>query len=379
MEEYVKRYVDLDGILDRRSVFLIGPRMCGKSMYAKNEVKKPVLYWNLLSNALYYRIVRNPALLEETLKAEGLTEGLVVIDEIQRDIDRINSRLSDIEMQIIPVQSALAMNDKALITLQKNLGIYQSIAEEEKKSREISGYIEENEKLYKENKEKITQFNAASRSAIKQTERIEEINKELTPLMHERDRLNHQMRLVDDYNRELYELNNQYNILETIRYYSSPTTGIQLVFMEMYMGKIIQVANDLLSMFFNGQFRIMPFIINETEFRIPCAGDGIINDDISSMSSAQIAMISMILSFSFLYSSNSRYNILKLDEIDGPLDSNNRIMFVDVLNSVMNMMGTEQCIMISHNTELQVEDADIILLKSSENNDYMHGNIIWKY
>ncbi len=53
-------------------------------MYVKNEVRKPVLYWNLLSNTLYYRIVRNPSLLEQTLKAEGLTEGLVVIDEIQR-------------------------------------------------------------------------------------------------------------------------------------------------------------------------------------------------------------------------------------------------------------------------------------------------------
>ena len=84
LKEYVKRYVDLDRILDRKSVFLIGPRMCGKSMYAKNEVRKPVLYWNLLSNTLYYRIIRNPALLEETLKAENLTEGLVVIDEIQR-------------------------------------------------------------------------------------------------------------------------------------------------------------------------------------------------------------------------------------------------------------------------------------------------------
>lgn len=84
MKEYVKRYVDLDRILDRKSVFLIGPRMCGKSMYAKNEVRKPVLYWNLLSNTLYYRIIRNPALLEETLKAENLTEGLVVINEIQR-------------------------------------------------------------------------------------------------------------------------------------------------------------------------------------------------------------------------------------------------------------------------------------------------------
>ena len=84
MKEYIKRCIDVDRILDRKSVFLIGPRMCGKSMYAKNEVRKPVLYWNLLSNTLYYRIVSNPALLEETLKAEDITEGLVVIDEIQR-------------------------------------------------------------------------------------------------------------------------------------------------------------------------------------------------------------------------------------------------------------------------------------------------------
>ena len=76
MKEYIKRHVDLDRILDRKSVFLIGPRMCGKSMYVKNEVRKPVLYWNLLSNTLYYRIVRNPALLEETLKAEGLQKDL---------------------------------------------------------------------------------------------------------------------------------------------------------------------------------------------------------------------------------------------------------------------------------------------------------------
>lgn len=301
------------------------------------------------------------------------------IDDIQADIDRINKKLTEIEGQITPIQSSLAMNDKSLISLQNKLGVLQTISDNEKKAKELSDLIQTNDALYKANKEKIVQFNESNRNAVRCAEKIESINSELTPLMHERDRLNHQMRLVDDYNRELEELNNQYNILETIRYYSSPTTGIQLVFMEMYMGKIIQVANNLLSMFFGGQFRILPFIINETEFRIPCAGEGIINDDISSMSSAQIAMISMILSFSFLYSSNSSYNILKLDEIDGPLDANNRIMFIDVLNSVMNMMGTEQCIMISHNSELQVDDADIILLKSSENNDYMHGNIIWKY
>ncbi len=84
MRDYIKRYIHLEEILTKKSVFLIGPRMCGKSMYAKNEVQKPVLYWNLLSNTLYYRVISNPALLEETLKAEHLTEGLVIIDEVQR-------------------------------------------------------------------------------------------------------------------------------------------------------------------------------------------------------------------------------------------------------------------------------------------------------
>ena len=84
MKEYVKRYIDLDRVLERKSIFLIGPRMCGKSMFVKNEVRKTVLYWNLLSNTLYYRIVRNPALLEETLNAGNFAEGLIVIDEIQR-------------------------------------------------------------------------------------------------------------------------------------------------------------------------------------------------------------------------------------------------------------------------------------------------------
>ena len=302
-----------------------------------------------------------------------------VLVEIQSDIDRINAKLTEIDSQVVPVQAALSANDKMLIKLQKDLIAYQAIADNEAEYSRIASKMQANEELYKANLNKIKDFNAAKSAAVRSAERIDEINREAAPLVNERDHLNHQLRLIDDYNRELQELRVQFDLVEKVRYYSSPTTGIQLVFMEMYMGKVIESANNLLSTFFNGQFRIMPFIINESEFRIPCAGEGIMNDDISSMSSAQIAMISMILSFSFLYNSSSRYNILKLDEIDGPLDANNRIMFMDVLNNVMNMLGTEQCIMISHNSELQVDMADIILLKSSENNDYNHGNIIWKY
>ena len=91
-------------------------------------------------------------------------------------------------------------------------------------------------------------------------------------------------------------------------------------------------------------------------------------------------MISMILSFALLHHSSTTYNIIKLDEIDGPLDHSNRVYFMDVLNSIMDIMQTEQCIMISHNSELQVDNSDVILLKHDENNsDYNRGNIIWSY
>ena len=52
---------------------------------------------------------------------------------------------------------------------------------------------------------------------------------------------------------------------------------------------------------------------------------------------------------------------------------------MDVLNSIMDIMGTEQCIMISHNTEIQNDDFDLILLKQEGETQYTKGNIIWKY
>lgn len=210
--------------------------------------------------------------------------------------------------------------------------------------------------------------------------KIISISSQLEPLLKDRDKVNHSIRMVKDYQDEMKTIRQQYDLVESIKYYSSPTTGIQLVFMELYMGKIIGLANELLNNLFNGQYTIQPFIINESEFRIPCLGDGYINDDISSMSSAQIAMISMIISFSLLYNSSTKYNVIKLDEIDGPLDENNRILFTEVLNRIMSIMNTEQCVLISHNSELNVDNSDVILLKSSNlSTDYNRGNVIWKY
>ena len=148
--------------------------------------------------------------------------------------------------------------------------------------------------------------------------------------------------------------------------------------MQLYMNKILSTANDLLAMLFDGEFALQPFVINEQEFRIPCLGSGLMHDDISSMSTAQKSMISMILSYSILYQSQSRYNVISLDEMDGSLDGSNRSYFMTLLDNLMNILRCEQCFIISHNSELISELADIIILKDVPGANY-GGNVIWRY
>lgn len=209
---------------------------------------------------------------------------------------------------------------------------------------------------------------------------MNQIEREIYPKKNELNEKKFNLKQIEEYYRELDELNKQFDHIELIKKYSSPTKGIQLVYMELYMGKILNTANELLSLLFNGEYTIQPFIINESEFRIPCLGNGILNEDISSMSSSQLTMISMIISFALLNASSTKYNVIKLDEIDGPLDENNRVMFIEVLNKIMDIMNVEQCVMVSHSTELQVENSDVILLKSTHlSSDYNRGNVIFKF
>ena len=44
----------------------------------------------------------------------------------------------------------------------------------------------------------------------------------------------------------------------------------------------------------------------------------------------------------------------------------------------MGLLNVEQCIMISHNSELLMQNADIIMLRNSDPNLKIDGNVIFK-
>lgn len=227
------------------------------------------------------------------------------------------------------------------------------------------------EDLYNKAKEYETQLESYK------AQLVEIITKEIPAIQNQINQNKYKLVLYNDYKTDYEKYSSEFDMIESIRRCCSPTSGLQTIYMEMYMNSVIGVSNQLLSMFFGGEYVLQPFVINDKEFRMPVLGSYILNDDISSMSTSQICMISMIISFALLHQSSSVYNIIKLDELEGGLDTRNRLSFFNVLSALMQQLCFDQCIMISHNTELNMGMMDIIVLKNSDPDLKLDGNVIF--
>ena len=299
-----------------------------------------------------------------------------IIDELTLDINTLNKKLQEDSKTI------LEKNDE-LNKLKVKLEVYNSYINDYEELLKLNNDYNALMLLKKDEGEKYSKiknditFIKESQDKIESLESIySDIVRDIEPLTREKSKIVYNLALLEQYNSEMVNYQNNYNSIEIIRKYSSPNGGIQTLFMEIYMNKTLELANELLSLLFGGDYILDNFIINDTEFRIPCIGQGIKNSDVSSMSTSQKCMISMILSFVLLQQAGSRYNIIKLDEIDGGLDTENRLQFLEVLKKQIELLNTEQVIIISHNSEMDSSESDIIQLKTSST-EISEGNIIF--
>lgn len=289
-----------------------------------------------------------------------------MIEIMEEEIKDLNNKLNELT-DLITSSSDKIFEDKNELKEKKNYLIELDVLTELYSGlSEIEKSINLQKSEYSSIKTNMGKINDAIGTINVLNGELEGIAVQINELIKDRDTVNHSVTLLRDYEIELEQYRNSYNKIETIKEYSSPNTGIQLLFIEIYMNKILSLSNELLSLLFEGRFQLQPFVINQKEFRIPCQGNGILNDDISSMSASERCLISMILSFSLLFQASSKYNILCLDEIDSPLDSSNRLQFLNVLERQIETLRIEQTFMISHNSEIDYSDVDLIVLRSKD-------------
>lgn len=309
-----------------------------------------------------YRVTNSYNLLEAKESVSKIVDSLkesaikynankTIIDEINGDIERMEAERKGYEIDLnvayenMGNYSALRDEYDCLIReAETNLPHLDKIQEIDLEMRELEKKADES----KAKRDLIKELNA---KILEESAIAERCKDNYNELIAQRDDIAHNKILIDEYHKEMQEYTDNYKRIEAIKYYVSPNTGIQTIFIGAYMNDIMVKANELASCIFGGEFVIQPFVINETEFRIPCLGSGLMNDDISSMSTSQICMLSMIISFAILANASTDYNILKLDEIDGGLDTENRIQFITLLGNLISMVGCEQCFLISHNME----------------------------
>lgn len=164
---------------------------------------------------------------------------------------------------------------------------------------------------------------------------------------------------LDEYKTALHDMkytNEELNkVLEEQKYMTymvdavSSKKGIPLVMIQMFLDSCREMVNDLIFNICEDDLEILPFQINETEFKIPYMVNGQKIDDISKASQGQSSIVSTAMSFALgIQTGISSYNIPLLDEMDAPLHKTDKQKFIAILLKHLSKIGSEQCFVITH-------------------------------
>lgn len=320
----------------------------------------------------------------ETAK-EKLISANAEIRILQEKIDSNLKHLSDIRDSKVSVLAEIEKIRKAKLDIKTILDSIRYAKINKEKFEEVSEELQSiTSKMDSMEKDTATIRELTDRLNRRGSELSALQNTDLPALTKAIEENKYRIVLFEQYTRDSQEYGAKYNEVQMLKKYTS-IHGIQTVYMSVFMNSILTMTNALLTLLFRGRFTLQPFIINENEFNIPCAdSEGRVREDISLMSDSQLSMISMLISFVLLRNSSNRYNIIKLDEVDDNLDNMNRIQFSILIEQIMIDLGFDQCLIISHNNELDLSNTDIVILKmeSQEMIDSLYnsgGNIVFSY
>ena len=151
-------------------------------------------------------------------------------------------------------------------------------------------------------------------------------------------------------------------ILESV----STKKGIPVLYMKTYLGRIQKLSNDLLSIIYNGSFRLASFKVTQETFEIPYIKNGSKIPDVRYASQSEIPLATMALSFALSNRASSSYNIILLDEMDAEFYEHNPNAFLKMLSEQIRLLKAEQVFIISHNIN-NIIDIPIDVIKMSDN------------
>ena len=301
------------------------------------------------------------------------------------DVIEIENKILELDDKINERNKLIDTNNSSKLDIENELNEYTQKSESIIEALTIKDSIKSLEDRFNEVKLRVDEI---------QKLKIDKIN-----LMEELVCSKNQYNILKDYidnlttkknqiifNMETYNtLVTEYNALkllfedaEEIKEALNSSKGIPLIFLQVYLKNCPIMMNSLLDTIYEGEMQIEGFIIDENEFRIPFIKSGIRVPDIIMASQGETSFISIVLSLSLIIQSMTKYDIICLDELDGPLDTKNREEFVKVLYSFIEQTNSEQIFLISHNDVFDNEPIDLIMTGAVNVENYRQSNVIFR-
>lgn len=318
--------------------------------YASVESKKRSIDSSLLGLKNTYSM-----LLNKTKLNESITEKTNEINEVN---DRISEYVSEIEF-LEKTNKTLENIKEYRTNLEKKIEdynmSYNSLVCEKKELIELNEYSY----IYKHLKDLLSRLDS---------EKIDLMN-ELVSLRQEKEKLTSivisKQQIENMRNKSLQTLE-KYNILSEIW---SPKVGYPSWKIKNFTNMLTEETNKDLEEMWGDDLRINEIRIGSNEFTIEIDRNGTIIGDAIACSSGEQATLALALSFAIIKMNlkNIAYNIIRLDELDGPFDVERRTGFIDIVNSRLDDLNCQTCFIVSHNNEFDSVDCDVILLKGWKN------------
>ena len=353
--------------------------LCNSTILTNDlNLNTEVTYFNYLSNI----DIMSKELENSKFRMDKVQEILKNYDSMIEDRRKLIDELNDINNSLVEKDNEVNNCNKTIKAQKTKIEILNKLKDTLNNKNELS---KEEEEL----KSKLLAIKDYIKDIEETTYDLSEVNGRISSFVNNRqlltEKLNNtkrQLYLVEDTTNKIKNIEENYDILKIIKESLDPKCGIPLVFIDNYLKDIAQRANELLNIAYNGQFMIN-FEISSSDFFIKVLkSDGTTLKDISDASQGETSLTNISLSLAMIEKMIKKYNIIYLDEIDCTLSTENRRMFIELLENQIEKLNIEQVFIISHNNEFHTYPVDLILLKDNDadihNKEFMESkNIIY--
>lgn len=179
-------------------------------------------------------------------------------------------------------------------------------------------------------------------------------------------------------------LKSKAKIYETLYNTWNPKTGYPSMLIDDFLSQVVYHTNQDLNELWGGTLCLED--IDTSNFKIPVVRGFSKLEDVKSCSTAEKSTINLSLSFGIIEASdtgNSRYTVIRADEVDSGYDAYRRQGFLDNIVNKLDKINCGNAYIITHNNSFENIECDVILLKGYEqitsSEMLANKNIIFKY